>query len=239
MKGFYSEMIQEINEMIKKGEEASALNKIEEELSMPYIPLDFQQAILALKQKLRPKMKTLKQIDDEMLLELLFGDEQKQLLAIHYLQELNLRHYMNEVKQVLAQPNHPFVRALLIDLMIEQQICEDIEIDVDGLQVLSNPSFIEPPLEADGAVAAMNLIVNWLENDNPSMCRLCLDDLSKEAFLHLPFNIEEDESDALALAIVRRVAGLMGDLKPFHCLIQEKSLAEIGDYELLLNKYDI
>ena len=55
MKGFYSEMIQEINEMIEKGEEASALNKIEEELSMPYIPLDFQQAILALKQKLRPE----------------------------------------------------------------------------------------------------------------------------------------------------------------------------------------
>ena len=27
MKGFYSEMIQEINEMIEKGEEASALNK--------------------------------------------------------------------------------------------------------------------------------------------------------------------------------------------------------------------
>ena len=41
MKGFYSEMIQEINEMIEKGEEASALNKIEEELSMPYHSFGF------------------------------------------------------------------------------------------------------------------------------------------------------------------------------------------------------
>lgn len=241
MNGYYKEIFDEISELMNHGNKQQALNKIEEELRMPYIPADFENLLINLKKEYLEESESLSKqlLTDEKLESYLFGNENQQLIAATQLASSNLRNYVGLVQRKLKENPHLVIRSLLIESLIDQQIQEEIVIEQDGMEIAFIPACIEMPMECEGTQLCVSLLKEWLENDNPSFLSMCLECLFKESYLLLPQNIETDESESIALAIVEYVYKANHAENDLNCLIKEKALAQNSSYELLLYKHDI
>lgn len=242
MDQYYEEVIKEIKALIeqKAYEDAFALCKYE--LTMPYIPKDAETAFIDAYNLCRSHMneaKSEKVIHEEDFERLLQGSFDQQILAVEQLKKSNIRNHLEIVEEYLKGNPHYFVRSLLIEALMEQNITDEITMNYDGLEVVFTPCYIEPVMESDGVVETISYLREWFENDNPSFLMLCIDSLVKEAYLKLPFNIEEEESLDLALAVCQYVFEASGEKDAFEAFIVEKGLAQTGGYELLLKEHDI
>lgn len=68
---------------------------------------------------------------------------------------------------------------------------------------------------------------------------MCVETLVQEAYLRLPFNIEEDEALALATAIAQYVFLANEEKAAWERFCEEKGLARMDGYELLLRKHEM
>ena len=68
---------------------------------------------------------------------------------------------------------------------------------------------------------------------------MCVESLIKEAYLRLPFTIEEDEAFDLAVDIACYVFKANEDKEGLMMFLNEKGLAQSYGYELLLSKHDV
>ena len=66
-----------------------------------------------------------------------------------------------------------------------------------------------------------------------------MESLVKEAYLKLPFNVEEDEALALAVAIVCYVFIASENREGMDAFLQDKNLKQYAGYELLLNRHEM
>lgn len=242
MNEIYQEILAEIDQLIELGKWQEAYMKILHELSMPYIPSEVEAYLLELKKSYEASENLKKQgrlLSEEELFDYLKGDLAHQMMAVAQLCERNLRNYLDVIQEVLSSKPHILLQAVIIEALINQQIHESMTIEQDGLQITFEPCTIEEPLKSDGALASIALLQTWFENENPSFLAMCIDCLVKECYLRLPINVEEDESEALSLAIATYVFQANGAEDELNCFIRQKGLAQIGGFELLLNKHDI
>lgn len=242
MNEIYQEILAEIDQQIEQGKWQEAYMKILHELSMPYIPSDVETYLLELKKEYEVTENLKKQnrmLSEEEVLDYLKGDLSHQMMAIAQLSQRNLRNYLVVLQEILDNQPHILLQSVIIEALINQQIHESITIEQDGLQITFEPCTIEEPLKSDGALASIALLQAWFENENPSFLAMCIDCLVKECYLRLPINVEEDESEALCLAIAAYVFRANGAEDELNCFIRQKGLAQTGSFELLLNKHDI
>jgi len=112
-------------------------------------------------------------------------------------------------------------------------------VDIDGLEVTFSPCSLDAPMESEGALEAVNYLKDWFENDNPTFTMMCVETLVKEAYLRLPFNIEEDEALPLAAAVTAYVFHAYEEHEAWMLFEEEKGLAQYRGYELLLRKHEM
>lgn len=209
---------------------------------MPYIPLECEAKLIELYNVCRSECelnRKEKVYSEEDLEELFQGTLDMQFQAVEICKNCNLRNHLEEVEHYLNHEPHYLIKSMLIDALIEQQIHDEIKLQMDGLDITFIPYYVDPPMESDGALETLAYLREWFENDNPSFLSMCVDTLVKETYLKLPFNVEEDESLMLALAIAEYVFNANGDKDAFEEWLKMKSLAFCEGYELLLNKHDI
>lgn len=237
MESFYQEMIAEIDELLSSKRTQEALQKIELELSMPYVPMDVE---AMLKQRLsnltNEQVKTLS-FDDETLEKMLKGNEKDALIAVDYLKEINIYRHLDMIQDVFHTQASRIVIVSLIDALMKQNVTQEFQCEIDGLSITFMPCFIEDPFNNEGVDSVIQYLSAWFEHDNASFYHMCIQSLLLESYLRLPFTIEEDEAEAIALAICAYVYEAFGQKEEYFTFLNEKKLARLDGFELLLRKH--
>lgn len=240
---YYTEKINEIKKLINNQEYDEALIILKSELSMPYIPMDCEKIFNDLLQEVN-SYRDEKNInrrciyDKEQVLQLLNGELSDAYIAIEFLKESNIRNYLDVVEAYLSVNPDKMIRAALIEILVDQQIHDEINLDYDGMEVRFIPSYVEKPFESDNGLKCVSIIENWFINDNPSFMKLCIETLFLELSYLLPFQVDEDEIMMVCKAVVKYVYKASNDEEQFYQFESEKKLANYGDYDLLLYKYN-
>lgn len=221
---YYEECIVKIRETIQNGQLKEAEKLLEEELSMPYIPSNVETRMLELKRDLRALSNKESftgilphQIEDCLLSE----NPVIQLRAVQTLQDLNCRNYLDAIQSFFDTVPDAKTQALMIDILIEQQISDEFSIIHEGMQMTFLPRYQERPHETDGYLKAYNLLNEWFENENPALLAMCQQILIQECFLMLPLSYEEDEGLSLAVSIAEMVSQSLDEGVSFHKIDQQ------------------
>ena len=202
-KNYYDEVLDTLKELYEKKEYLKAQSIIEEELSMPYIPLDFEKELNNIAKDIKASVKSKDIIlDDEMLEEYLSGDDYRQILAVNYLDSMNLRNYLPLINKYLIGNGNRECKCLLISSLIDQEINEEITVNKDGLEISFIPKYAEPIEMTDGYNSALNFIKEVFENENPVFFNMCKELLIKECFYNLPLAYDEEEGIILGKSVI-------------------------------------
>ncbi len=233
MKNYYQECLEKIECLIKEGNNKEALKLIDEELSMIYIPKDFEEKLVEFKTDLI-ETKSNKYLSDEEIEAYLLKDEYFQLLALKELEKRNVRQYMDLVQDVFENVESNLVKISLLEICINQQISDEIKFVKDGLEIYLIPAACNLPEDSEGYEMCIDYIKEWLENEDPTLYNLCKQAALKEAYLHMPFEIEPEEAEPMAYAIVMYVSELMNCKDSIKNALYEKSTSQNESFELLL-----
>lgn len=185
MSNYYEELLSEINNKIQEGSEDEAIAMIQEELRMPYVPLETEEKLVTVLDNLiktkKAEARSEIQLSEDELRAYLKGSELKQLKAVQCLCGMNLRGSLELVEDYLKQNPHPAAAALLIDACIEQEINEELTYIQDGTEITFIPRYREHPWESDGYKEAAAKLREWFENDNPSLLELVMQLVNQES----------------------------------------------------------
>ena len=235
--GFYEDLINEIEELIRKEQWQSARTKVDTELSMPYVPRDVLSKLKEFDLQLRQKagedrkgygsVMSLEQIE-----EYLRGDREQQLLAVDAMNSLNLRSCMDVIDAYLGSDPDPLASALLIDSLIDQQISQEVTLDREGVQVTFIPRYQEAASESDGFLEAQKWLHEWLENEDPTLLKLCEQVLIREAYLALPLGFEQEEGLPLAAGCAKNVILSMQNETEWDRFMHKNRLENVKIFEL-------
>ncbi len=238
MSGYYEECLNKIQKLIDENLLDEARFLIQQELNMPYVPAEVEEKLRAYLLDTTPDS-AIHILSDEKIREYLCGNENQQLIALRQLENQNVRLYLEEIQHVFDSDPSVLVRIALMEILALQQVSDAFDITMNGMSIEFVPAELELPSRSQGAAKADEYLHDWLENDNPSLLKMCEECLIKEAYLRLPLSIEEDEAQALAVSLLRYVSSLLGNEDEMKALLCEKNVAQSGTYELLLYSNNI
>ncbi len=226
MNGYYSEIIEEIRELIRQDHPADALFLIKKELAMPYIPQECEEILQLLKKDAVYRMaekRTEKEETAGVLLRKLKGRPQEQLAAAEALSSKNLREVTAQIREYLAKDPFPEAAALVIDALAEQEVAEEFVMVRDGLEYTFWGDAVTPVHKSEGFLEALKLLEFLLEKE-PALLEMARSVLVHTAYMYLPLSYDKEEARMIALQAVRRVGEAMGD--PEAADKAERKLAE-------------
>lgn len=190
-----------------------AIDILIEELSMPYIPYQYESLfnaayddILLAKQEVNYTLESKNQIFsvDEIAVLLDKEDCNEDLLymALEQLQQLNIRLIIPSIRRFLMNPNkHSFAKSMIIEILIEQQIDEEMEVNKFGIVYDFNPSYLPLVLDQNAYEGIYRLMERELEDENPTLLAQCQEFLEFVLYSYYPKEIYEDEYNAYAASI--------------------------------------
>ena len=240
MDTYYEDILKKVNKLMSDADCQNAYKILEEELSMPYIPKEYEQQLIELYNACRSELQVNNEhsYNEEDIEALLKGSLEEQFLAIEQLKKSNIRNHLEAIQTYFDQKPNELIRSYLIEALMEQNVSDEFVIMMDGLEITFNPCFVEPPMESDGAMQAIMYLKEWFENDNPTFTLMCVETLVKEAYLRLPYNIEEEDALPIAIGVVRYVFAAHEEYEAYKAFLEEKGLAPNSGYELLLSRHD-
>lgn len=196
-----------------------AINIIVEELSMPYIPYQYEtvfnnaydELLLAKQEASFDGVNQKVFNEDEIESILIKQDTNEDLLymAIEQMEGMNIRRMIVPIRQFVRDNDKPnFAKSLLIELMIEQEIDEELEVVKNGVSYDINPSYASMVLNQEAAGEIYSLLLEALEDDNPSLLTMCEQFLSFYLYSIYPKYIDEQDYRCIAGAIHYHLASL-------------------------------
>lgn len=242
MEKFYETLIKEVQENIQQEKYQEALQQLEAEFAMPYIPKEFEDQMIVMYNTCKAHIqeeKGLRKHSEEDIESLLFGGIDEACQAVDLLKGSNIRKHLEVIETYLKSNPHYLIRSLLIEALVEQDIKEEIQLDFDGLDVNFTPTYVELPQQQENVVKAFTMINEFYENDNPSFLMMCVESMLKEMYFRMPFPLGEDEINSFVYAVLEYVYIANGDRESFIQFIGEKNLANDSGFELLLYRYEI
>ena len=210
--GYYEEIITEIRTALADGNYDEASFLLKRELSMPYIPGDFEAELLRLQKDLRFRMSEKKERTEasvESLLRRLKGKPESQLRAVSQLCDRNLRSITAELRDWLAKDPQPEAASLLIDALAEQEIGEEFTIVRGGVEYTFYGDAVTPVAKSGGFRAGYRLLEDWLQKD-PSILEMARSLLVQRCYNALPVSYEAEEGAILARECAEEVLRSMG-----------------------------
>lgn len=196
-----------------------AINILIEELSMPYIPYEYENAfntaydeILLAKQDAaygNEKKQIFSSEEIEVILNKDDVNDDLLYMALDQLQQLNVRILMPSIRQYLENPKKPpFAKTLIMETLIEQQVDEELEVSKFHEYYTFNPSYSPLVLEQMCYNGIGKELVRVLEDENASLLNQCLDYLEYYLYVIYPKDIYEEEYSLVAAALHYYVATL-------------------------------
>jgi len=217
---YYDVVSMYVTTLKELGEYEDAIHILIEELSMPYIPYQYEMMfntaydeVLLEKQEAHWEVEAKNQIfsieEVQQILKNKECNEDLLYMALDQLQQLNVRMIIPTIQDYLLDPSHHFfAKTLLIEIMIEQQIDEDMQVEKFGHYYDINPSYLPLVLEQTQYEGITKYLQNGLEDENPTLFHQCVEYLEYMLYALYPREIYEDEYHIKAAAIHYYVATL-------------------------------
>lgn len=228
VKNTYDDILNDIDEHLNKGDIKEALRLIEEELRMPYIPpfvhakLNQFKEIAMTAQKMNAEIHL--DMSEEGILAYLSQDELHQLRALEAFSVMNMRQVLPLVQTAFDVLESRLLKCLLVKLTIEQGLTESFIFSDEGLRYEFIPAALVLPEDSEGFEEGRAYLKAWLEDDDPSMLKLCLDQLDLECLLKLPQSIDDDEAYDLAFSILKTVFLMLSTEERFESFLIDKRI---------------
>lgn len=202
---------------LEKYEEA--INIIIEELSMPYIPYQYETMfnaayddLLLAKQNASYEGSIQHVFNEEDIVSILSRDDYNEELlymALEQLESMNVRRILPAVKAFISNNDKPdFAKSLLIEVMIDQEIDEEMSVVKNGISYDINPLYEPMVLTQEARGVIDQLLADVIENDNPSLYQLCQQFLDFYLYTIYPRYIDDMDYRAIAAAIHYHLASL-------------------------------
>ena len=212
-----------------------AIDIVVEELSMPYIPYEYETVfnaahdeLLLAKREANEGMErhnnafSLEDMENILLKDVL--NEDLLYMAIEQMEGINIRRLLPAIRTFLKDSSKPgFAKSLLIELMIDQEIDEDMILVKNKVEYDINPSYAPLVLNQEVGGTILALLSEGIEDENPSLFFLCEQFLNYYLYLIYPKYIDEYDYRSLAAAI------------HYHLASMQYIDLEIEDIELLYN----
>lgn len=217
---YYDVVSMYVTTLKELGEFEEAINILIEELSMPYIPYQYEimfntayDEVLLEKQEANYEVESRNQIFSiEEIAQILKNkdcNEDLLYMALDQLQQLNVRMIIPVVQDYLIDPKkHFFAKTLLIEIMIEQQVDEDMEVEKFGEYYSINPSYMPLVLQQMQYGGVIKYLQDALEDENPVLFEQCVEYYEYILYAIYPREIYDDEYRVMAGAIHYYVATL-------------------------------
>lgn len=180
-----------------------AINIVVQELSMPYIPYEYERLfneaydqLLLEKQEANIYKNQFVQIFSEDELEQVLlknSGEDALFMAIDQLAKMNIRYLLPSVR-IFLQKNEAsnLAKSLLIGILIEQEVDEELVVVKNGIEIDFNPVYLQSIENSELAIEVTQLLSSHVEDDNPSLFQLCLDFLAMYLYDIFPTFYDED-----------------------------------------------
>lgn len=212
-----------------------AIDIIVEELSMPYIPYEYEsvfnaahdELLLAKREANEGMMRHNNAFSEEDMENILMKEvpnEDLLYMAIEQMEGMNIRRLLPAIRIFLRDENKPsFAKSLLIELMIDQEIDEEMLLIKNGVEYEINPSYAPLVLNQEIGSMILSLLSEVIEDDNPSLYSMCEQFLNFYLYIIYPKYIDDMEYRAIAGAIHYYIASM------------QYIDIELADIELLYN----
>lgn len=212
-----------------------AIDIVVEELSMPYIPYEYETVFNAAHDELllakREANEGMERHNNAFSLEdmenILMKDipnEDLLYMAIEQMEGMNIRRLLPAIRNFLKDDHKPsFAKSLLVELMIDQEIDEEMVLVKNGIEYEINPSYAPLVLNQEVGEAILALLSEGIEDENPSLFSLCEQFLNFYLYLIYPKYIDEYDYRPIAGAI------------HYHLASMQYIDLELDDVELLYN----
>jgi len=135
---YYNELIEKIDFLIKEEKHEEALVLINDELSMPYVPLKTEKKLKQLLSLVKSSVVTeSNKISFDKIYELLLSPkihEMDKIEIVNLLDEVNLRNYIDEIKELLIKGSGEIslsIKARLINKLKTQGVEETVKVNKD------------------------------------------------------------------------------------------------------------
>ncbi len=236
VKNTYDDILNEIDGLLNKGEIKEAMRLIEEELRMPYVPPFVAAKLHQFKEIAQTAIKMNEEIhldmSEEGILSYLQQDELHQLRALEAFSVMNMRQALSVVQKAFDLIDSRLLKCLLVKLTIEQGLTETFTFSDEGLRYEFIPASLTLPEDSEGMEEGKIYLKQWLEADDPSMLKLCLDQLDLECLLKLPQSVDDDEAYDLAFSILKTVFLMLSSEKEFDAFCLDKGIRKNGHLAL-------
>lgn len=202
---FYDIMIIYLNSLINIGEKEKALKLVKEELSMPYIPMNFEDKFLEIYKEVAYIEKEGKEynLSREKIEEILCVEEDKNLiiLAIVELCKLNIRDFFECIREFFKRDVKTVYKVMLVDAMRGQGVTNEFVLINKGKEYKVIPSFCENVLESKPYVYIRKIIEDKIGTKDINVCSNALENLMLYLSDIYPNNVDEEEYNSIACAL--------------------------------------
>lgn len=202
---FYDIMIIYLHSLINTDQKEKALKLVKEELSMPYIPMNFEDKFLDIYKEVAYIEKEGKEfnLSKEKIEEILCVEEDKNLiiLAIVELCKLNIRDFFDSIKVFFERNIKNIYKVMLIDALRGQGVSNEFIIKNKGSEYKVIPLYSENVLESKDYIYVRKLLEDKIGNKEVSICSLALENLMLYLSDVYPLNLDEDDYSALACVL--------------------------------------
>ena len=146
----------------------------------------------------------------------------EQLILVQQFSEVNIRPYKNMLKGMIEEDEvHPFIRSLLLSLLIEQEVSIEISVSKFGMEKKLNPAESKLPTELPQYQEIRNILAERYDQ-NPTVWEMLQEVLSKHAIIAYPFEWTPFHSVDVANTYVQYVNEMFGQFEEHDCDIMKR-----------------
>lgn len=209
-KKYYDMLALEVLILVQLEQDDEALKILEEELSMPYIPDNYETLFRSTYESLvKKKNANEKQyspfdlLSEEELKELISPSKESEVifLAFQQLAKRNVRQYMDVVSKYLQSDAKDYYKTVLLEILQDQGIDVKIDLKHAGKMITVNPSKLEPLINEEMINDMSKYLVNMNEDKDVSINQDCYDILMNYLGNIYPEKVDKEEYKNLAAAI--------------------------------------
>lgn len=212
---FYDIMIVYLNSLINIGEKEKALKLVKEELSMPYIPMNFEDKFLEIYKEVAYIEKEGKEynLSREKIEEILCVEEDKNLiiLAIVELCKLNIRDFFMCISEFFKRDVKNVYKVMLIDAMRGQGVTNEFVLFNKGKEYKVIPSFCENVLESNAYIYIRKILEDKVGIKDVNICSSALENLMLYLSDIYPAFVDEDDYNSIACTLHYYVSKMYDD----------------------------
>lgn len=139
--------------------------------------------------------------------------KEEQLIVIQQLTERNIRPITNELVNILQhEQTHPFVKSLILILLVEQEVSAQVTLSKFGETVVVDTKSLPLPTSMPKFIALTEELYDVFEQE-PSTLEMVQFMLSKHAIVMYPFDYLDYELDDLVQGYIDFVRLMFGEMR--------------------------